>query len=366
MKIKIYHRMKKSVYKSGMLLAAATFLLSCSLMAQEITKEYHKEFKTAKTTTLEISNRYGDVVIESWDKDQVVIDVKVTIETPDKSKAEKLMSYIDIQFTEDINLIGAKTVIDDKFNFSGWGSNRRFKIDYAVKMPSVMTLTLSNRYGNTDIDVLKGLVNIDIKYGNFTADKLLRGNEKPLSKISIAYGKGSIDEAGWLDIYIRYSKPVEISRSTALLIDSRYSTLRIDETSSIVGDSKYDTYEIGKINNLILISGYTSTSVGTLTKKLSFNGSYSSFNVDDIPAGFESLDVEVKYMTTRLGISESASYKLDGYASYGGIKFNEDNFRHEKRIIENNSTTLTGTVGKDSSPVSTVKVSSSYGQVKLY
>jgi hypothetical protein len=366
MKIKINKKMKKSVYKSGMLLSAAIFLLSFSLKAQEVTREYHKEFKADKTTTLEISNKYGDVSIESWDKDQVIIDVKVTIEMSDKSRAEKLMSYIDIQFSEDNNLIGAKTVIDDKFNFSGWGSNRKFRIDYTIKMPSLMTLTLSNRYGNTEIDVLKGRVNIDIKYGDLTADKLLRGNEKPLSKISIAYGKGSIDEAGWLDLYIRYSKPVEIDKSQALLVDSRYSTLRIGETSSIVGDSKYDTYDIEKINNLVLMSGYTTINVGTLTKKLNLQGSYSSFNVGNIPAGFESLDVEVRYMTTRLGISETASYFLDGHASYGGIKFNEDNFRHEKHIVENNSTTVTGTVGKESSPTSKVKIDASYAQVKLY
>ena len=175
--------MKKSAYKSGMLLISALCLISITLSAQEVTKEYHKEFVAAPGTTLDISNKYGNVTVQSWNQDQVIIDVKVTVEMPDKQKAEKLLGYIDVQFNEGEKLISAKTVIDEKFNFSGWGNrSRKFSIVYNVKMPVEADLKLSNRYGNTDIDELKGSVNLDIKYGDLVAEKLTRGNEKPLSK----------------------------------------------------------------------------------------------------------------------------------------------------------------------------------------
>jgi len=359
--------MEKSVYKSGTLLAlAAVCLLSFSLTAQETKKDFHKEFKAGTATTLEINNRYGDVVVQGWNKDQVVIDVKVTVEMSDKSRSEKLLNYIDIQFSENGDNITAKTVIDDKFNFSGWGGSRRFSIDYSVKMPVGANLDLTNKYGNTDIDELHGLVTLDIKYGDLSADKLTRGNEKPLNKLTLAYGKGSIDEAGWLDIYARYSPSISIDKSQALLIDSKYSKIKIGETSSLVGESKYDNINVEEIKNLVLQSGYTSAKIGTLTKKLNYQGSYGSFDVNTIPAGFESIEVKTNYMGVRLGIDESASYSLDAHSSYGNIKFNEDNFRHEKHIVENNSTTLSGTAGKEKEPKATVKVSASYGQVKLY
>lgn len=368
MEIKINQKMKKSDYKSGMLLSlVAIFLLSYTVSAQEVTKEFHKEYNAGTATTLDINNRYGDVVIQSWDKDQVVIDVKVSLDMPDRSRAEKLISYIDVQFTEGNNLISAKTVIDDKFNFSGWGmGQRKFSIDYTIKMPVGSSLNLTNKYGNSDINELHGLVNIDIKYGDLTVVKLTRGNEKPLNKLSLAYGKASIDEAGWLDIYVRYSNPLEITKSQALLVDCRYSKLEIGETSSVVGETKYGEVGIEKAKNLVLTGGYTSFNVGELTKKLNFQGNYGSLSVEKIPAGFESLEVDVHYLGVRLGIDESASYNLDAHTSYGGVKFNEENFKHEKHIVENNSTTLTGTVGNVAAPTATVKITSSYGQVKLY
>jgi hypothetical protein len=366
METKINMKMEKLAYRSKTLIFLTAALISCSLAAQEVSKEYHKEYSADKSTTLDLNNKYGDVAITGWDKDQIVIDVRVTVKHPDRSKAEKFMSQIDVQFSQEGSTIYAKTVIEDNFNFSGWGSNREFKINYTVKMPFASSLTLANRYGNTDIDEIRGLVNLDIKYGGIEIDKLTRGNEKPLNRIAVAYGKGNITEAGWLDLYVRYTSTLSIDKSQALLVDSKYSKLKIGETSSIVGDAKYDTYSIDKINNLVLETGYTNVNVGTLSKKLSFEGSYGSLTADDIPAGFESIDVDVRYSGVRLGIAENASYKIDAESSYGGIKYNEDNLKFTRRIVENTSSEISGVIGKDESTTSTVKVKTAYGTVKLF
>ena len=71
-------------------------------------------------------------------------------------------------------------------------------------------------------------------------------------------------------------------------------------------------------------------------------------------------------MVVRLGIEESANYKLDAKVSYGGLKYNEDNFKIKRRIVENNSNEVSGIVGKEESPSATVNIDASYGSVKLY
>jgi len=359
--------MKNADYKIRLLLFIPLLLLSITLSAQEVTKEFHKEFNAGAETTLDLSNRYGDVVIQSWDKDQIVIDVKVTVELPNKEKAQKLLEYIDVQFGQNENTVTAKTVIDDKFNFSGWGGgSKKFSINYNVKMPVEAALSLINKYGNTDIDELHGLTSLNIKYGNLTAGKLTRGNTKPLNSINLAYGKGSIDMGGWIDLYVRYCGSLDIEKCQAILLDSKYSKFSFGVISSVVGESKYDNINIDEINNLVLENGYTEVNIGLLSKKLNYTGSYGSFSVDNIPATFESIDVETKYMGVKLGIDESANYKLDAKVSYGGLKYNEDNFKNKNRIVENNSTEISGTVGNEDSPSAKVNIHSSYGSVKLY
>jgi hypothetical protein len=359
--------MKKLNYKSGMLLTISLFLISFALSAQEATKEFHEEYTAGANTTLEISNRYGDVIIQSWDNDQVVIDVQVTVEARNIEKSQQLLDYIDVEFEEDGNTISATTIIDDKFNFSGWGNNsKKFSIDYNIKMPAETALKLSNKYGNTDIDELNGLVDLNIKYGNLRAGKLTRGNVKPINQLYLAYGKGSIDETGWLDMYIRYCGKMEITKSKALLLDSKYSKLYLGETSSVVGKSKYDNLDIESIKNLILENGYTDLDIGELTKQLTYEGSYGSLTVDNIPAGFESLDVDTRYLSVKIGIETSANYTLDAKVKYGGLSFNDDDFVNQKRIIETTSKEISGTVGNEESPSSSVKVSATYGSVRLY
>lgn len=358
--------MKKSVYKPGMLLLAALFLSFTLSGQEELSKEYHKEYKVTPSMTLDLNNRYGDIDIETSGTDQVVIDVKVTLKYPNRDRAERLLSYIDVEFGDEPERISVKTVINDKFSFTGWsGDSRRFSIDYTVKMPEEMNLDLANRYGNTMLDDLSGHVSLDLKYGNLTASKLSRGNEKPLNRISLAYGKGSVEEAGWLDGIFRYCGSFIIEESQAILLDSRYSKVQLGTTSSVVGETKYDNLRIENINNLVLESGYTDINIGTLSNKLVFDVAYGSFTIERVAEGFESIDLESRYTGVRMGIDEAASYKLEGKVSYGGLKFNEDNYKNTRRIVENTSTTVEGIVGKEESPTAFVRIDSSYGTIRL-
>lgn len=367
MKILKTQTMKTQNYKSGLLLAFAVFLSSSTLSSQEVSKAFHQEYTAGSGTTLDISNKYGDVVVETTDQNQIIIDVKVTVEYPNKERAEKLLSYINVEFSEEGDVVKARTIIDDKFNFSGWGGgSKSFSIDYKVIMPARINFTLSNRYGDSELEEIRGLVKLDIKYGDLVAENLARGNEKPLNSLAVAYGKADIESAGWLDVIVRYSGSFAIGKAQALLLDSKYSKIQIEEISSVVGETKYDNINIEKINNLVLNAGYADINIGELTKKLKFEGGYGSLTVDNVPAGFEMLESDSRYIGIKLGIDSNASYELDAKLSYGDLKFDEENFKHQRRIVENNSSETTGIVGKESSPSSKVRVTASYGSIRLY
>ena len=366
MKILKQKKMKRLICKSGIVFVTALLLTTGALLSQEVSKEYHKEYNAGPNTTLDVSNRYGDVFIETWDQNKIVIDVKVTVALPSRERAEKLMSYIDVIFEEKGDVISARTVIDDRFTFSGWGSpSRRFSIDYKIKMPESTNLALANRYGNADLYDLSGLVRIDIKYGNLIAGNLKRGDEKPVNSLNIAYGKAEIKSVGWLDLTARYSGEINIIKGQAVLLDSRYSKIKLGEISSLVADSKYDNIRIEKINNLVLSCGYDDVVVGTLNRKLKVEGSYGSFTAEQISKSFESIDVDTRYIGVRLGIDSNASYEINARLSYGSLKYDENNIKVNRRIIQNTSTEISGIIGNENSPVSKVNISSSYGTVRL-
>ena len=367
MKIKTTQTMKRQAFKTGSLLLVCLILASPGLISQELSKEFHKEWTAGANATLDINNKYGKVIVETSDQDRITIDVKVTVEFPNRERAQRYLDYIDVAFSEEGDMFKARTVIDEKFSFSGWGGGtRRFSIDYTVNMPSRINFNLVNRYGNSEIEKVDGLVKLDIKYGNLLVERLTRGNEKPVSTISIAYGKAEIGTAGWIDIISRYVVDLTIDECQALLLDSKYSKICIDKASSVVAECRYDKLTIDNINNLVLDAGYTDINIGKLSKKLKFDGGYGSITVENIPAGFESIETDSRYIGVRLGIESGANYKLDARTSYGELRFDESNFNHQQRIVENTSSEITGIVGSDTSPLAKVYVRSSYGSVKLF
>src|SRR4030042_351201 len=354
--------MKKRIFKSVILCSLLLVIAYQSSAQQEgFTKKYHETYSTNANSHLYLDNKYGNITINDWENNQVEIDVTVLVENVSSDKAEKILSYINVVFSQEGDDIKATTTFDEHLGKIG-DENHRQEINYTVNMPKDIKINLANKYGNVFITELAGETVIDIKYGKLKADKILRGNEKPLSEVNLAYSEASIEEASWLKSDLKYSI-LKISKSKALVLFSKYSKIFIDECSFVVSDSKYDAFEMGRLSNFVINAEYSNFKIKEIDKKLECTTSYTSGTIESIPAGFESIVIDSRYGTYKLGIDEAASYKLDGNAGYAKISYHETG--EVSKISENTSMKVFGTVGKDSNTSSTVTVTTKYGGIIL-
>ncbi|MBM3420253.1 MAG: hypothetical protein FJY11_03870 [Bacteroidetes bacterium] len=358
--------MKKSAYKTISVTAALLILTAWVAPSQEVSRDYSRTFTVTPSEGVVISNRYGDVTVETWNSNEVVIEVKVKVELSSRDRSERLVELINIDFFENDTAVGATTRLDDRFSATtrGTGTNR-FSIDYKVKMPAGNNLEISNRYGNVKITEHPGRVNINVRYGNFYALKLTRGNEKPINTISVSYGKAVIEEANWLSVIARYAPEVTVTRVQAMMIDSRYSKVIVDKAGSIVADSKYDNISLREVNNFVAETGYASVKIGSLSGKLDLTTRYGSVEVTSIPAGFEAINIDAAYTGVGLGIAPAAEYRLDARVSYAGLTYCEECLDIQRRIVESTSREIAGVAGTDPNPQATVTIRASYGSVRL-
>ena len=356
--------MKKYRYNTAAFFAITLLTISSTIFAAEATKEYHKEFTAGQNTTLDINSKFGNVVIESWNENRIVIDVKITVNAPNNSTAEQTLSNIDVVFSERGDIIKAVTELNSRY-FRNNIRGVSYSVNYTIKMPVYTALNLVNHHGNTTINELSGLVNLDVGFGNLEAGKLTRGNEKPWNNISLKHGKGYIDEAGWLTLKIDFAGMFEINKCTAVLLNSQHSKINFEEVSSVVGENSFGSITIGNINNLDLENKHSNINIETLANSLTFKTDFGGLTVDYITNGFEFIDIKSNHANIRLGIDDNASYELNGSARYGGIKYNENNFNIRQRIQQNNSLTIAGTMGNEASPKSTVKIDASHSTVTL-
>jgi len=356
--------MKRRRFSTFFLGLAILFCFYQGIYAQnELTKEFHEEFKADKNTVLTVDNKYGDVDMKDWDKSMVKIDVIVKVKHSNAEKAERLLSYIDVVFSVDGDQITAKTVIDEKFSrSSSWRDDNDLSIDYTIQMPKDINLNLNNKYGDIFISELTGRAMIGLKYGNLKANRIYRGNVKPITEIELGYSDASIEESSWLKVIMKYSK-LNLPRTTAVVLLSKYSKLFIDECSSLVIEGKYDTYELGSLANLVANTNYSRFKIKEIKEKLDLETTYTDCSVDYVPPTFKSISIDTKYGGYRIGIDENASYELDGFAKYAKIQYPDS--ENISRITENNSMKVFGTVGDDSNPSATVNIVSKYGNVRL-
>lgn len=353
--------MKSKFFLSLLLIA----VVSLTANASEVSKKLNHEFTINENSILILQNKYGKIDVQNWNEKKVSIEVEIMIQYPNKEKAEKLLEYLDVNFSTSGNECKAITKIDERFNKlkgNNWGNDKEFHINYTVKMPKDLDLDLYNKYGDVYIDELTGYSKINVKYGNLQANKILRNDTKPLSSIVLGYGKGDVTEVGWMKIEIKYSK-LNIEKSRALVVQSKYSKLYIDKASSIVSESKYDSYDIGTLDNFVIEGAYSGYKIGYLGKKLSLETKYTGTTVEKIPASFELIKIENSYGGIKLGIASDASYHLKGEARYAKISFPSSN--NMNRIEKSNSATYDGIVGNSSDPNARVVISTSYGAVKL-
>jgi hypothetical protein len=356
--------MKTKRFSSLLPVLAIFILVPQGIYAQnERKKEFHEEFSADKNTILTVENKYGNVDMKDWENNRVKIDVTVTVSNSNSEKAEKLLSYIDVVISQQGNEITAKTVIDEKFSkSSNWRDDNDLSIDYTIQMPKDIAVNLNNKYGNIFISELTGKANIILKYGKLKANKISRGDEKPLSEIDLGYSDASIEESDWLKVNMKYSK-LDMTNTTAIVLLSKYSKLYIDDCSSLVIEGKYDNYELGSLSNLVANCSYSGFKIEEIKEKLSLETSYTDCTVEYVPPAFQTIDIQTKYGGYRIGIDDNASYNLDGFAEYAKIQYHEAG--NVSRITENTSMKVFGTVGNNPDPSASVKVVSKYGNVRL-
>jgi hypothetical protein len=334
-----------------LIIFCAVCLVTLASAGEEHTRKYSQSWPAANVETLSISNKFGEVKVNNDGGNTITVDVVVTAEGSEE-RAERILKDISVNFSHDGKTAVAETRIAD-----GFRSNGRFTIDYTVNVPSEKNLVIRNKYGNVFVNKMTGNTNIEIAYGNLTANSLTG----PFTHLDVAYGKADVQSMAKAEVDISYSK-FFLNSGTALKLESKYSGLNADKLEDLQVESKYDSFSLGEINNLEGNSKYTNYKIARLNKKLKIESGYGTIKIDQIPAGFEWLEVHSSYAQVSLGIAEDAGYQLDAGCDYCDISYPHDKFKGN-RMVENNKQNLKGKIASGSPGV--VTVVSRYGNIRL-
>ncbi|GAB3428466.1 DUF4097 family beta strand repeat-containing protein [Niabella aquatica] len=298
--------MAKIIKAYSLLLLLTALTLVAHADDGEKNKTYSKTYSLRDNQEVKISNKFGKVTVNNWNRKEVKVDVSITVYANDDKVAQNIIDNINIESTE-ANFISFTTKFSG--NNNNKGKNIKMKVNYTVYMPSSNPLSVKNEFGNTYIPDWPGEVNIDQSFGDIETGVL------PKVK----------------DIKVQFGSLISKSINDGNMKIS-YSDLKIDNLS------------------------------GNITTRIDFcKGSKIG-----LPSKLDRLDMKISYSDVTLHISPSLDATFTISTSFGDLKNSSKlNLTNETREKKYGPTFDKKYSGKTGSGKAVVNISNSFGDIVL-
>lgn len=349
--------MKGAISKRLLISLIIVFLPVAILLAQvEKTKTVTRTFNVTPDTKLSVTNKFGEVHIETWDKNVIDLKVTVTAEKRSESAAEEYLDRVDIDISESAGLIEVETEISGSINNR---SGERLTIDYKISMPKTNDLDIKHSYGSLYLGDVSGHVDLKMSYGDMRVETLSGESDVKLSygngemegmkggMLSIGYSNLSAENLGNVELMSQYSN-VELTSAKILELSNKYGKVEIGEANTIRGSSKYGNLEVDKLWNTVVLD------------LLHGNG----VEIDWISKGFDLIDIDASYAGSSLKFEKGFYAELEGYFKYCDLKYDDEDFDFSYVEKGTTSSEYKGRIGTGSGN-SKIKLESSYGSIRI-
>lgn len=305
----------------------AILILLCALTgwaekAESIKKkEYNKSFNVSLSDRLEVDNRFGNITITHWNKNEVSIQVVVEAKARNDEKAQASIDRVQIEMGKSGNIVSAITTLKEQ----KWSNNNneRLTINYYINIPSKFPISLSQKYGNINLpEKNEGTCSLLVKYGNINGGSFTA----PLN-LEAAYGNVDLGNMEKVNLDLAYCGNVTIKSATSLYIDSKYSNLNLGIIQTMTLENKYGNLSVEQVDNANVSIKYSEASIYKLTQKLTVDAlDYSTLSIKELSSDFTFVNVNARYGNLNLNIPSNASFTVNAedmkYGKYDIKGFN--------------------------------------------
>jgi hypothetical protein len=294
-------------------------------------KNYSKIYPADGGDVLTIDNRYGDIVVNTWDKNQFKVDVQIKVDASNDADAQKLLDNVNISDAKDGSSVAFRTDIGT--GSSSWLSwltedhHHKLKILYTVYMPAKNDLVIRNSYGAIQLPDLNGKATIVCAYGSLTAKSL--NNESTIRASYSNVDLGTLD-ATWIDI-------------------------------------SYGNLNVGTVNRIASNASYTAVKIGKIHESGAFNIRYAGpFSISDIDRKMNDLAINSSYSNVDIGLSGDENVNFAVSLRYGDFGYGNRNITFTDKTPDDGkphfSKSYKGALGTGN-PDKNIRINSSYGNV---
>lgn len=325
-----------------------------------------KEFKLSGKARVSVTNKYGKIVVNTWDKQECKAEIEITGFGNSEDQARKIAEMVEIDAGAPTSALVKietkyKPSANKWFNFGKKDSRDHVQVNYVIYVPrSLEGLALINNFGDILARELPFYTDISINYGFFDIGESDKG----------------------LKVNMNYTDKARIGKADALIVNANYSSLRADDVSNMKLNSNYSSYTLNKIDNLIIDCNYDDYKVDQIvTLKYSSNYSdmkmnglktagdfriaYSDVLIRHLSSSFDAISISATNSDVKIGVGLKTHFRVIANLQYGDFEAKGFEWKNVSNIKKSNNLSFTAITanGTDASPV--IKINGSYSDVKL-
>lgn len=300
-----------------------------------------KSFPAGKLKGFKLTNKHGSINIAGWDKNEVEVETIINIETKNDKDAEEIIELLEIENFVKSRILNYRTKFSDEFF-----SNYHFTINYIVKVPKRLNITINNSIGDVKIDSIDGRVRLTHSYGNLELNNI--GHSKNNS-INLSFVEGAILNTGILSA------------------DISNCTMNITDGEKITGKTSYSMVTLYNLRNINL-NTFTDRLNIVNTDSLTLKGAHfigkitglDKYGFIELDKGqltlstginIESLTISNNNVNTTLIVPEEVSYFINGEVFNGS--FTHPEAEKLQLFTEDGKITFSGKIGTEEEKAST-------------
>lgn len=324
-------------------------------------KKINKEFQVGSSSSLFVSNRYGDITFltDVTLKDKIKIEVEIKASANNLSDAQSRIKQITVDFNQKSSDVLARTIIEQNNSFfKGFGkkSSINIQINYKISLPVKTQIIVENKYGNIFLNKTERDLKIDAEYGGLQLGEIWANAELDLEYIT----KANISIAKRVDLETSYST-ISIEKADRIDLKASYSNFKIGNIKQVEANLSYGIFDINETDFLNLDGDYTNVSIGKVNNQLSVENDYGAIVIKEILPTTKSVNVNSSYASVSINYHSDWSFNYHFSTSFASLNVpkNLPFTEKSKRMM---SSTLRGNKGKSDN---VFQVASDYGGITI-
>jgi DUF4097 and DUF4098 domain-containing protein YvlB len=141
-------------------------LLSQSIFSAEINKKIEQKLNLSKSGKLRVENQFGNIHVESWDKNEASLVLDIRVKTRKEKDAKKIIEQIKLDIKKRGSFVNVK--LDDfEWDFDEFKGS--IELNYTINCHESVALELNNQFGNITALNFKSIVMLNNSNGNIEA-----------------------------------------------------------------------------------------------------------------------------------------------------------------------------------------------------